>query len=482
MSIDGSYVPKVYLTDGGDRLVIADGGKIDFDDGISSILLETGTYQSTADGGVALSSTNTRPFSFLGDDAGAALTGDVRQVLSRVLLTIDRTAGTVNAIRGQIKALNLVDSGASCVTAPVTGYLELAGTGARSIGGHCAAVRAAIEEGASGTTTIAASSYYAGFEATLNSTRTYTTTGQMAAFMCNISGGTSVWPIGFLVDTSSCTIGMQIGTCTTGLNMSGSYTDGIVFGGTITGGKCVDFGGVTLAAGSNNNLFSYGDSSADKEVTITDYFFPIRMNVASVANPGTEKLASLMFLKFNVTTAHQANLDIQGIGLTVTLDKNVGYAHAIEGLVDVSTSCTTTTGTIIGGKFGLDFSSGATLTHGVGDNASAVCAVVVGTGTYSGGMLASCIEARKEGATTIDNGLWVNVLTGATITHGIRFTGAGTITHVMKFDDTTRMGVNTSGYVGGSQQSDAIVKLDIGGTNYYFAAFVDGSVTGEWAD
>jgi hypothetical protein len=84
--------------------------------------------------------------------------------------------------------------------------------------GHVACFRAALEEGASGTTTVSASSYFAGFEATLNSTRTYTTTGTMAAFMANISGGTSTWPIGIYIE--GCDRVLQAGTSGTPLTSS----------------------------------------------------------------------------------------------------------------------------------------------------------------------------------------------------------------------------------------------------------------------
>lgn len=248
--------------------------------------------------------------------------------------------------------------------------------------------------------------------------------------------------------------------------------NGITFSGTQSAGngqKLIDFDAVVLAAGSSNNLWSFGDALGGAvDVTITDYYFPVRMNVASIANPATEKLASLFWLKFATTTAHQANLDIQGIGCTIDIGKNVGYAHAIEGLVDVSASATTTTGTIIGGKFTLDFSSGATLTHGVGDNASAVLGLVTGTGTYAGGMLCSVIEARKEGATTIDNGVWVNVLTGATITHGIRFEGAGTFTNIFFFDGSqAAVSGNTSGGSTLDFSNWRTVKVDVDGTTHY---------------
>jgi hypothetical protein len=72
-----------------------------------------------------------------------------------------------------------------------------------------------------------------------------------------------------------------------------------------------------------------------------------------------------------------------------------------------------------------------------------------------------------------------------TVTNAIELdatTGSGSITHLLKLEDSTSCCVNTSGNVGGGQQSDAIIKIDVGGTDYYLAAYVDGSVTGEWAD
>jgi hypothetical protein len=265
------------------------------------------------------------------------------------------------------------------------------------------------------------------------------------------SGTSKAWVTGIALESSATTTGIAIGTCTTGITI-GSCTDGIVFNGTVTSGKCIDFADVTMAAGSSNNLWSYGDGVAAVEVTITDYWFPARMNVASIANPGSELLASLFWLTFAVTTAHQANLDVQGVGCTVNLEKNVGYAHGIESLVDVKASLSCSTGTCIGAKFGLDLSAGTTLTIGVGSPASSVCAVSSGTGTTSGGVV-SIIEARKQDASTIANGVWVNVLTGATVTTAFEQSGAGTVTNLFGCRTTngpavaTRSGSNSTGSI-----------------------------------
>lgn len=259
------------------------------------------------------------------------------------------------------------------------------------------------------------------------------------------------------------------GTITTAIDLSTqNITTGIKFGGTGAYTKCIDFAGATLAAGGSKQLWSYGDyDNGAVEVGITSYWFPVRMNVASISNPTSEVLASLMFLKFATTTTHQANLDIQGIGLTIDVGKNVGYAHGIDVVVDLSASATTSTGTLIGGKFCVDFSAGATLTHGVGDNVSAVCALITGTGTYTGGMQCSIIEARKEGATSVDHGLLLNPLVGSTIASGITFGGqsSGVFTSCMTFHAMNcTIAALSSGTHGGTKKS---VKCDIDGTSYY---------------
>jgi len=184
----------------------------DVADAFPTRLVETGTYSSLAGAGVALSVTNTRPASFLFDDNGEVLaSADYRPLLARTLLTVDQTENiTINSVRGQLKLLDCVDISAG-VLAGVCGYFEFAGTSARSISSHVAAVRAAIEEGASGTTTIAASSYYAGLECTLNSSRVYTVTGDMAGVVVNVDGGTSKWPEGILIVGPDVTKGMRIG-------------------------------------------------------------------------------------------------------------------------------------------------------------------------------------------------------------------------------------------------------------------------------
>jgi hypothetical protein len=245
---------------------------VHFIDAFLGKAIETGTYQSTASGGITLTSTNTRPVSFLFDDAGVEMGAgsDVRATVSRVLLTVDHTnASTINALRGQLKANDLVDmSSATGVRCATMGYLELAGTGARTVAGYTAAIRASIEEGASGTTTVSGSSFFSGVESNLSSGRSYTLTGEMAAFATTATS-TADWDIGLLVSANSCTNGIEVQACTTGINITGATTTGVTVSGTASGdgilvsGACAD--GIHI---SGTNTASGLHVSGDQVVSV----------------------------------------------------------------------------------------------------------------------------------------------------------------------------------------------------------------------
>ncbi len=284
------------------------GDLADVADAYATRILETGTYQSTASGGLAISSANARPFTIVSDDAGVATTGDIRVFLSRTLMTIDKATGTLNAIRGQVKMLDGIDTTATAVVvSPITGYIEMVGTGARSLAGHVAAMRATIEEGASGTTTVAASSFYAGLEVTLNSSRTYAATGTMAGIIVNTAGGSSLWPVG--ISLNNCTIG-------------------------------IDIAGAMLAdENRTNKALVIGARGAAKTVTFAsgtskaENFEPIQMNFAcGGANPDVLSTVNIWQGSITHTSAAMADLRLKWTDLLTTVDKNCTdiYIHQAE--------------------------------------------------------------------------------------------------------------------------------------------------------
>jgi hypothetical protein len=463
-----------------DNVGVAGEHFIDMIDAYTGMVIETGTYASAASKGVTLSATNFRPVTFLFDDGGSALgAANYRGVLSRVYLAESQTGQiALRAMRGQVKVastknLNIGTNEMNAING-IEGYIELAGTHTIGANTRVAGVHSLVE--VNDDVTLTTGGKLVGVYAELSQVTAKTVSGiGSAGFLVDRldsdhSTNQALWTTGMVIASGATVTGINIGTC----------TDGIIFTGTVTE-KCIDFGQVTLSGDSCCNIWSYGDGDGAVTKVISDYFFVTRINYASTTNPGSEVLTSCAFNKISVTTAHQANLDIQGIAMTIDVGKNVGYAHAIEGLVDITASCTTSTGTVIGGKFALDFSSGATLTHGIGDNASAVLGLITGTGGYAGGMETSLFEARKEGATTIDHGLWVNVLTGGTVTNGIRFGGAGSITYALDFDGTDGgSGAKVVQATMDGDVADALIKVSIDGTAYYVPAFNAAGITGEW--
>lgn len=253
---------------------------------------------------------------------------------------------------------------------------------------------------------------------------------------------------------------------------------GLKYTGTANG-KCIDFDDVTLAAGSTNNIWSFGDSTA-KSVTITDYFFPVRMNVESIANPSSGKLTSLMFLKWANSTADQANLDVQAIGLTCTVAKNLNYMHSLEVRLEI-TDDVTITGECIAGKFEMNLASAKTLTS---HTTAVLAAEVSGAGSQigSGGPPLSCLQCYVNAVSTAESAIDIVNVTGCTITNAIKIGAGGTVTNVFNFGfvSTGAQGAKVGAVSDGSQDSDGLIRILAGGTAYYIPFFGAGKVTGEW--
>jgi len=202
-----------------------------FPAGFLGKVIETGTFQSTADGGVTLTSDNDRPNSFLADDSGANIAASVRNVLARTLLTYDQSGGSIRSVMGQLKMISGVDLGTGVYTG-VQGYLEWVASNSVDAGGKVSAIDASIEVADGATLTVDASGLLAGVKIELTAggggTATVTQTGDCAALWIDTAGTITDWKVG--IDINDITTGIDIGACTTGINISGANTTGILFG------------------------------------------------------------------------------------------------------------------------------------------------------------------------------------------------------------------------------------------------------------
>jgi hypothetical protein len=144
--VSSSGVPYTELKN---KLDIKSGGSI-YANGVALIdylgKITVGAFSSTTAGsGIALSSSVTKALAVYGDDAGAAMTGSIRTILGRTLLTVDQTGDmSPRGVMGQLKLKSGVDL-TNGIASGVEGYLELAGTNNFAANSFTAAVTGVVE-------------------------------------------------------------------------------------------------------------------------------------------------------------------------------------------------------------------------------------------------------------------------------------------------------------------------------------------------
>jgi len=256
------------------------------------------------------------------DDNGANIADSVRGLQSRTLLTISQSAGTIRAMQGQLKAIDGVNF-ATGVYTPVQGYIELVGSQTVASTAVLSCFDASIEIG----TALTATGYVAGFSAELTGSGTCGA-GLDCGFLVKNASGSAVWTYGLYVEDSAVDNGIKVGTCTTGITI-GTATTGITLTGTYTNG--IDLSSGVLTEGSDNALFSIGSYSAAKSVALaTDGFYqPFQINLLSSANPTSETIMSGSYIK-TATNGNQANMNLVGETIRVTVNGNVAQAYGVQ--------------------------------------------------------------------------------------------------------------------------------------------------------
>jgi hypothetical protein len=240
-------------------LFLASGAVINFNNGNVTLTHSAGTLTMSADqfvlgafssatagSGNALSSTVTGTMKIYGDDAGAAMTGNIRNFLSRVLLTVDHPGDlSVRGAMGQIKLNDGVDLTQGYANG-VEGYIEMAGTNNIGASSNVAAVSGIVELTTASTITSGGS--LAGVIASYSSTAV--PTGNCAGFMTQIKN-TAKWPIGLYIPASTATQGINVGAFS-----SATSGSGIVLSSSITSANrfYADDGGVALSGTDLRNV------------------------------------------------------------------------------------------------------------------------------------------------------------------------------------------------------------------------------------
>lgn len=226
---DGWQVGSLFQhTDGGSgtALYVNEGSvtSCDFnpvDAGDLDTVLAVGEFSSvTAGSGIPLSSSQTAAAVVYGDDNGLAITANVYNLRTRLLLTVDQSATSIRALMAQLKFKDGVDVATGIYTAN-QGYLELAGTHIASAGSTLSCMDASLEIGTK--LTVDAGGEACGLHVETTGSGTITNNGTCAGILVDKAAEAASWPVGLLIDGGSVRAGIAIGVQDTGVSLTTTY-------------------------------------------------------------------------------------------------------------------------------------------------------------------------------------------------------------------------------------------------------------------
>ena len=370
-----------------------------------------GAQANLAGSGIALNATHPYALKVCSDDAGLSLDtpDDVRGVQSRLLLTVNQTHASVRALQGQLKILT-GKSVTSGVYTAVQAYVELVGTLTVASAATFSCLNASMELGG-GAMTVASGGFACGIHVETTGAGTITNNGTCAAILVSNASGGADWPVGIDL-TDSCTTGIDIGACTTGITFSGDSTTAI----NIAAG-CSPTTGLLIAGGTTN------------AISITGAPGTAAISISGAEAIGLSILTSTPTDGINIAAACANGIAIGGACTTAAI--NITGAEAIGMLIATSTP---TSGISITAACANAIAiSGANTTAGVNISGAEAVGISVNTSTPVDGILisAACADAIHISGAATTTGLNVSAdcVTGITIgaqtTAGITIASTG---------------------------------------------------------
>lgn len=414
--------------------------------------------QSNTATALALTASQVGALRVFSDDGGANIADSVRGAQSRLLLTIDQSAGTIRALQGQLKLLDGIDVTTGIYTA-VQGYVEFAGHSHAQTGATMSCFDASVEIPSGGFTVDSGGEFF-GVHIETTGAGAITNNGTCGAIGITKASGAASWPVG-----------LYISSCTTGISIADDIP--ISLGTTVATAETkitMEFDETTTGIG----IFNMGSTAA-----------PMVLNT----NPGATVIASTVNILHSAGSgdcddliASYEKVAVSGSGdsgLTVVGTASRAYVGTAGGSTTVASQC-----------YGAQpwcshFGTGAITAMSA---LSAKCDVNTGNftaTTVNAGHFhvegASTVTAQFDGVmieiypdvTCLDSTLALMVDAGAVVTSAIRI--SGTMTNVFKFDVTT--GVVTNALVpsaapdGTTVGADKAIVCDIGGVPYYIALY-----------
>jgi len=393
-------------------------------DAMTDHSITTGTYQSTADGGVILSSTNTYNAAFLADDSGSNIADSVRNLLARTLLTYNQSGGSIRSVMGQLKLLTGINVATGIYTA-VQGYLEMAGSHSCSSGATFSCFDASAE--ITGVLTVASGGEFYGVHIETTGAGTITNNGTCAAIGITTASGAADWPVGLYILGPSVTTAISVGT------KANAVGSGVVIPSTD------DWGAVRIFTDDN------GANIADSVRGLQSRtLFTISQSAGSIrAVQGQFKVLTGVNFDTGVYTPVQGYIELAGTN-TVS---SAGVLTCFDASIEIGTALTAT-GYVAGYK--------AELT-GAGTCAAGLdCGFLV---TNASGAAAWTYGMYVE-ASAVDTGLYVGTCTTGININGTTVTGLNITNAVLGVTDSRAIKVSTSTAAANMADGYGVVEVD----------------------
>lgn len=230
--------------------------------------IQVGELSSTAQTGFHLTSTYNSVINSYADDNNTTL-GDAvySNIHARTMLFKACTAGTITAVKGQLKFADEADMGPG-VFAGVQGYMELYDDADVKSGGKFWAVDASIDVPTGGILTVDSGGIAAGLHAELTGLGTATSSGILAGLYVDAPITTGNWDYGVYIDCDSVVRGIQVGT------LGSNITSGVpLLNATSINGFYSDDNGADQTTGTvMRNVTARTYFSVDQTAAAADYY------------------------------------------------------------------------------------------------------------------------------------------------------------------------------------------------------------------
>ncbi len=468
--VDTTHSQGVYMTDDGDRLVVASNGTIDIEEGgtldLNIMALSLGSQANVIGSAEALSSTVTGVLRSFADDGGASVATSARNIQGRTLLTVDQAGGSIRSVQGQLKMLTGVDLTTGIYTA-VQGYVEMAGTHVSQTGATFSCIDASMEITTS--MTVDSGGEACGIHVETTGAGTITNNGTCAAILISNASGAAAWPVGIAMVDSDCTIGSRIGTWTTGLTI-GTCTTGITV--TAATGYALDI--------QTTGSFRMGvQGTGIPVVTATPFAMEVHTQHASDVVQGATGRSAGIRCRYEISVAQTTLISLSAVEARLRVKAGIadgdhaGMSASIEGDDSIAYTGTSTTNRSAG-TFTIEMGTGSTLSAGF------LCGITIDSSVHNAVSMASVefigLRIKTSSSKEIwEHGIYIDggaaatgITIGACAGHGVSVSGTFTTASSRSFKSD--MTVNDANYGDGYSANEFQLNLTGTGAGHVAAA------------